>query len=224
MADPVPRNPVPLLILVATLVGLGVAYAYFGATQTGRYEASRSVLNQRSEIRLAMTVRYDAGPLAQEDYRMSDIEGTSRIAYRVLGRNGVQIPIEERPRPTLEPGADVAFLFDELVADGIWELRSKPPRGDTRRHYTVEIAQVAGQGHGSHRFEFTDPHYWATTGGHQFHITLDRNKPVPDLVQLSSTTLVEPRYEKLVAAFRGFGPPSLRSKIVAARARLGERG
>ncbi len=223
-ADPVPRNPIPLLILVATLVALGIAYAYFQTTQTGRYEASRGVLAQRSEIRLAMTVRYDAGPLAQEEYRLSDIEGLSRISYRVLGRGGVQIAIDERPRATLEAGANVAFLFDELVADGIWELRSKPPRGDARTHYIVEIAQVSGTGHGSHRFVFTDPHYWATTGGHQFHITLDKRKPVPDLVRLSSTTLVEPRYENLVAAFRAFGPPSLREKIAAARARLGVRG
>lgn len=218
------RNPIPLLVLVATLIGLGGAYAYFQATQTGRYEAARSVLAQRSEIRLRMTVRYDAGPLSTEEYRMSDIEGVSHVTYRVLGRNGTQITIEERPRATLEQGANVAFLFDELVVDGIWELPKRPPRGDTTTHYEIEIAQVSGPGHGSHGFQFTDPHYWATTGGHQFHIILEKNKPIPDLLRMSSTTLVEPRYEKLVAAFRAFGPPSLRVKMAAARARLGGRG
>ncbi len=217
------QSPIPLFIFIATLIGLGSAYAYFQATQTGRYEAARGVLARRSEIELAMTVRYDRGPLAQEDYRMSDLDGISHLRYRVLGRNGLQITIDERPRATLEEGANVAFLFDELVSDGIWELRSKPPRGDTRTHFDVRIAQLSGDGHGSHRFQFTDPHYWATTGGHQFHITLDKHKPVPDLLRLSSTTLVEPRYGKLVAAFRAFGPPSLRSKMAAARARLGER-
>ncbi len=217
------RNPIPLLVFLATIVGLGAAYAYFQATQTGRYEHARSVLAERSEIRLRMTVQYDAGPLVSEDYEMSDIEGTSHITYRVAGRNGTQIAIEERPRKTLEAGANVAFLFDELVVDGIWELRSKPPRGDTATHYEIEIAQISGTGHGSHRFDFTDPHYWATTGGHQFHIKLAKGKPIPDLLQLSSTTLVEPRYGELVAAFRAFGPPSLRAKIAAARARLGER-
>ena len=217
------RNPIPLLIFVATLIGLGGAYAYFQATQTGRYEAARSVLAQRSEIRLRMTVRHEAGPLASEEYRMSDIEGVSRASYRVLGRNGTQIAIEERPRVTLEEGANVAFLFDELVVDGIWELPSRPPRGDTTTHYDIEIAQVSGTGHGSHRFEFTDPHYWATTGGHQFHITLDKNKPVPDLLQMTSTVVVEPRYAALVDDFRAFGPERFRKKSADARTRAGAR-
>ena len=217
------RNPVPILIFIATVIGLGAAYAYFQSTQTGRYEAARNVLAERSEIRLRMTVRYDKGPLASEDYQMSDIEGVSRVRYTVLGRNNLQITIDERPRRTLEQGANVAFLFDELVQHGIWELRSKPPRGDTATHYDIGIAQVSGSGHGSHEFSFTDPHYWATTGGHQYHITLDKNKPVPDLLQMSSTTLVEPRYGELVSAFRAFGPPSLRAKMAAARGRLGDR-
>jgi hypothetical protein len=218
------RNPIPVLIFVATLIGLGAAYAYFQQTQTGRYEAARSVLAQRSEIRLRMTVRYDKGPLASEEYQMSDIEGTSGVRYTAIGRGGTQITIDERPRRTLEQGANVAFLFDELVQHGIWELRSKPPRGDTATHYDIEIAQVSGSGHGSREIVFTDPHYWATTGGHQFHITLAKNKPIPDLLNLSSTVLVEPRYGELVAAFRAFGPPSLRAKMAAARVRLGEHG
>jgi hypothetical protein len=155
---------------------------------------------------------------------MSDIDGLSKSRYRALGRSGLAITIDERPRVTIDEGPNVAFLFQQAVLDGIWELPSRPPRGDTSTHYTIEVYQLTGDRHGSHRFEFTDPHYWATTGGHQFHITLAKNKPVPDLLTLSSTTLVEPRYEKLVADFREFGPQSFRDKVAAAQTRLRTHG
>lgn len=219
----VARNPIPVLILVAVLVGLGAAYAYFQTTEGTHYAATRKVAAQRSEIRLGMTVTYDHGPLVQERYELSDIEGTSRSSYRALGRGGTQITITERPRVTLEDGANVAFFFDKVVRDGIWELRTKPPRGDTRERFAISIAQLTGEQHGSHRFAFTDPHYWATTGGHQFHIKLAKDKPIPNLLQLSSTTLVEPRYQELVDDFRSFGPSSFRAKVAAAQARLGAR-
>ena len=74
--------------------------------------------------------------------------------------------------------------------------------------------------HGSHEFSFTDPHYWATTGGHQYTIHLDRNKPVPNLLQMSSTVLVEPRYEKIVDAFLDYGSEAFRSKVAAAQSKL----
>ena len=217
------RTPIPVFILVAVLVGLGTAFAYFETTQTPRYAAARKVAAQRSEIRLGMRVTYDRGPLLEEDYALSDIDGTSRSSYRALGRSGTQITITERPRVTLDEGTNVAFFFDRAVQDGVWELRSKPPRGDTRSSYAITIAQVTGDQHGAHRFTFTDPHYWATTGGHQFHITLQKDKPVPNLLQLSSTTLVEPRYQQLVDDFRNFGPSSFRAKVAAAQARLGSR-
>lgn len=215
------RNLTPLLILVAVLVGLGAAYYDFRTTEVSRINQSARVSQQRSEIRLSMTIAYDRGPLVRETYRMADINGTSMLQYQVLGRNNVQITIVERPRPTLQEGVNVAFLFDELVRDGIWDLHSRPPRGDTTVHYTLAITQITGNTHGSHQFAFTDPRYWATTGGRQFHLTLDRNKPLPDLLRMSSTVLIEPRYGQLVVDFRTFGPPSFRDKVDAARKRMG---
>ncbi len=217
------RNLTPLIIFIAVVVGVAVAYVYYRSTEGLRFTQTERVAEQRSEIRLNMAVAYAAGALVRESYAMADINGTSTLQYRVLGRNNVQITITERPQQTLQEGVNVAYLFDELVRDGIWELQSKPPRGNTALVYEVGIAQVTGTAHGSHRFTFTDPHYWATTGGHQFHITLDKHKPIPDLLRMSSTTLVEPRYEKVVADFRSFGPPSFLDKVIAARKRLGAR-
>ena len=218
------RNPIPAFIAVVAIIGLGCAYAYFSFSQTDRYRASRHVLAEKSTIDLRMTVDYERGPIAREDYRMSDDDGISATSYRVLGRGGTEVTVTERPRATLEQGANVADLFGRVVQDGIWELHARPPRGDTTTRYTIAIAQVAGAAHGSYRFSFTDPHYWATTGGHQFHIVLAKGKPLPDLLQLSSTTLVEPRYGRLVEDLRSFGPPAFRAKMLVARERAGGRG
>jgi hypothetical protein len=217
------RNPIPLLILVAALIGLGGAYAFFEQTVVPRYEATRSVLASRSDLELRMLVAYARGPLVEEDYTMRDADGVSSAEYRGIGRNGLQITIAERPRKTIEEGSDVAYLFGQAVQDGIWELRSKPPRGDATARYTISVYQLTGTSHGSYRFSFTDPRYWATTGGHQFHIKLDKNKPLPDLLNLTSTVVVEPRYQKLVDDFRTFGPQSFRTKVAAAQTRLGAR-
>ncbi len=217
-------NPVPILVLLAALVGLGGAYYAFQTTVLPRYTGAHTVLESRSVLRLAMTVRHDDGPIAEEYYEMSDSDGLSKSRYRALGRTGLQITIDERPRTTIEEGPNVAFFFQQAVLDGIWELPSRPPRGDRSTHYTIEVYQLTGDQHGSHRFEFTDPQYWATTGGHQFHITLSKDKPIPNLLTMSSTTLVEPRYEKLVADFRAFGPQSFRDKVAAAQSRLKAHG
>ena len=214
------RNPIPPLILIVALLGLAGAYAFFQSSLVPRYAASRHVLASRSELKIAMRVRHVRGPIAQEDYAMSDVEGVSSSSYRALGRGGLQITIAERPRKTLEDGPNVAYFFQQAAADGVWELRSKPPRGDTSTSYAIDVYQLTGPDHGSHRFTFTDPRYWATTGGHQFTLHLDKNKPVPDLLRMSSTTLVEPRYAKLVDDFRAFGPDSFRKKVAQARARL----
>ncbi len=215
------RNPIPLLILLATLATLAIAYGFFRAAVLPRYQASRNVLVSKSVIRLSLDVRYDRGPLVEETYAMSDVDGVSRSSYRVIGRRGLQISITERPRATIEDGPNVAYFFERAVADGIWQVTSRPPRGDTNAHYTLDVYQLVDGQHGSRHMTFTDPHYWATTGGHQFTIHLDKRKPVPDLLHMTSTTLVEPRYEKIVADFRAFGPASFRQKVAAARVRLG---
>jgi hypothetical protein len=171
-----------------------------------------------------MTVRHATGPIAEEDYQMSDIDGLSQSRYRAVGRTGLAITIDERPRETVEQGPNVAYFFQQAVQDGVWDLTNEPPRGDRSTSYTVDVYQLLGNQHGSRSFTFTDPHYWATTGGHQFHIVLRKGQPLPNLLNMTSTTLVEPRYQKIVDDFRAFGPQSFRDKIVAVQARLKSHG
>jgi hypothetical protein len=215
----VPRKPVALFVTLALFAGVAGMWWLFKANESPRYDAARRVADLPSAIRLSMIVRYKTGAIAEEDYRMADVNGVSSSQYRAVGRNGVAIKLDSLPRETY----DVSFFFEKSVTDGIWELTSRPPRGDMATSYAIDVYQLTGGRHGSRHITFTDPHYWATTGGHQFHIKLERNKPVPNLLELSSTVVVEPRYQKLVDDFRGFGSEEFRSKVAGIQARLGGR-
>lgn len=210
------RNLIPLLIFLAGAAAVAFAWMLFAKTEQDRYDATLKIAHSRSVIKLAMTVHHASGPISDESYLMNDIDGSSSSEYRAVGRSGTTIKVDSLPHQTI----DVSFFFDKVVSDGIWELANRPVRGDATTRYTIEIYQLADKDHGSHRFTFNDPHYWATTGGHQYHIHLDKNKPVPDLLSMSSTVVVEPRYERLVNDFLGFGAQGFREKIVAARAKL----
>jgi hypothetical protein len=210
------RNLIPLLIFLAGAAAVAFAWVLFAMTEQGRYDATLKVAHSRSVIKLGMSIHHATGPISDETYLMNDIDGASSSEYRAIGRTGTTIKVNALPHQTV----DVAFFFDRTVSDGIWELASRPVRGDADTRYTVSIYQMTNGQHGSHSFTFTDPHYWATTGGHQYRIHLDKKKPVPDLLTMSSTIVVEPRYERLVNDFLGFGATSFRAKIAAARAKL----
>ncbi len=212
------RNPVPFLVFLAGLLAVDLTVWFFTTSrESRRYAETQRVATSPSEIRMRLTIHRLNGPIAVEEYRLDDLSGLSTSEYRAVNRKGLSIRVFwALPRET----TDVPFLFDHLVQDGVWELRSKPPRGDTATSYAVDVYQLTNGQHGSHAFAFTDPHYWATTGGHQYTIHLDRNKPVPDLLSLSSTVLVEPRYQKIVNAFEAYGDDAFRAKIANAQDKL----
>lgn len=174
------------------------------------------MLHSPSKVELSMIVDHSGGHVAREAYTMVDDNGRSEAAYAVTDRQGTTARFHE----TI-PGYGVSFLFDRLVADGIWQLTNKPPRGDTSVRFTVAVQQTVGGEHGGRTITFTDPRYWATTAGRQFHIHLDKNKPTPDLLTLDSTSIADPRYAKVVGDFRSFGSPAYKATIRKARMQLG---
>jgi len=210
------RNPVPFLLFVAGVVAVGAMWYAFATTERSRYSQTLKVRQSASDDRIEMRVHHLSGPIADEYYSMEDSNGISTSTYRAVGSNGLTVRVVALPRQTV----DVAFFFDKVVQDGIWELTNKPVRGDASLRYTIQVYQLTNGKHGSRQFTFTDPHYWATTGGHQYQIHLDKNKPVPNLLRMSSTTLVEPRYAKLVDDFLNYGSPDFREKIAAAQAKI----
>jgi hypothetical protein len=211
---------VPALILIGGVSAVVLAYSFFSTTLATRYAKNHAVLNSASAERMSLDVKYDAGPLVEETYAMSDTDGLSKTSYKAVGRNGITVTVEERPRKTLEADANVAYLFGRVVQDGIWKLDTKPPRGNTAAHYRIDVYQLINGEHGSRFFEFTDPHYWATTAGHQFTIHLDKGKPIDEsMIRMTSSIPAEPGYQALVADFETFGPASFRARVAAEKKR-----
>jgi hypothetical protein len=213
------RFPTTLVIVAIAVLGLAGGWLLFYPIESQRFHQVAAVRNERSAIHLVETITYAKGPISREELRLDNNNGVSVASYAVADRKGTIARFNE---PIT--GYDVTFAFDLLVRDGIWELQT--PRvfhGNTDTVYTVSIEQVAGSRSGSHRFSFADPHWLATAAGNQYEIHLDKHKPVPteaDLLRLRSTSNADPRYEKIVADFSGFGPPRFKKTVAAARAKL----
>ncbi|MDQ6825602.1 MAG: hypothetical protein M3Z14_00150 [Candidatus Eremiobacteraeota bacterium] len=207
------------MIFLGAVVAIAIGWRIFFGTESTRYRQAQKVAASHSVIDLRMLVSYDTGRLRDEEYRLRDIDGNSMVQYRATGANGKTYTIISPP----SRGYTVSFFFDQVVQDGIWQIENKPERGDASAHYTVSISQVAQNERGSRKVTFTDPHYWAVTAGRQFRIHLDPRKPTPDLLKLASTSVADPRYQKIVSDFRSAGSPSFRRKVkeVQAKSRMG---
>ena len=210
------RFPTTLLIVVLAVIGIIVGWRLYYQAESQRYQAVSTVRAQRSELHLVETVTHEKGPIAQEEWRLDNVNGTSSATYSAQNRAGTRIAKFTEPIP----GYDVTFAFEKLVQDGIWELQTRPLKGNTADVFSIRVAQVAGDRSGTHHFVFTDPHYLATTAGRQYTIHLDKNKPVPDLLTLKSTSTADDRYAKIVSDFTSFGPPRFKKTVAAAREKL----
>jgi hypothetical protein len=210
------RSIVPLFVLLAGLVAVAGGWLLFERTERASYDAAHRIAHAPSEIRMSLVIRRERGPIVEEEYRLVDLDGVSSAEYRGTARTGMQVKIASLPRRT----TDVSFTFGKAVLDGIWDLPSKPLRGDTATRYEISVYQAIGEQHGAYRFTFTDPAYWAANAGREYHIRLDRAKPLPNILQLEGTTLSEPRYGRLVADFLAYGTPAFKARVAATQARL----
>jgi hypothetical protein len=171
------------------------------------------VLQAPTVLDLRLTIAYAKPPIYQEQYVIRNNNGLSTAQYKITGYSGKVVTITIPPAKRY----DMTFFFEDVVADGIWQLTNRPPRGNTDVRYTLYVHEIANRRQGSRTITFTDPHYWAVTAGRQYEIHLSPNSPTPDLLKLQSTTLADPRFEKIVRAFRSFGPASFRQKILQAQ-------
>ncbi len=208
------RSVFSFLVAAFIIVGVVAVLFHLHGFELARSGRVARIVNAPSAIYLGLTVRYDKPPIYEERWRMQDVNGISTSQYRITGYSGKVVTITAPPDKVYT----VSFFFGRLVQDGIWKITNRPPRGNTSVHYTVYVKQVVQKQTGSRTVTFTDPHWWAVNAGRQYQITLSKNQPVPNLLKLQSTTLADPRYEKIVTAFRSFGPPSFRRKVQQARA------
>lgn len=209
------RFPTTPLIIILVLIATIVGWRLFAHNEHERYVAVNRVRQSRSEVRIEYSVEHLNGRIAKEVWDLQNINGRSVASYAVTDRRGNVARFDE---PVVN--YDVTFAFEKLVQDGIWELQSRPLRGKGGAIYRVHIAQVADVASGQHTFVFTDPHYLATSAGREYHIHLDRNKPVPDLLHLDSTSTDDNRYQKMVDDFNGFGSPRFKRTIADAREKV----
>ncbi|MDP9017564.1 MAG: hypothetical protein M3N19_04525 [Candidatus Eremiobacteraeota bacterium] len=210
------RNPIPVLITIGAFAAVIIGWLIFADSEKTRYHQVQQVKASKSDVHLRMSVAYDTGPVESEEYQMQDLNGRSHAEYRITARGGKTYTITS---PTTQTYT-VPFFFERLVQDGIWKISNRPQRGDINAHYTLAIAQEVQNEHGSRTIKFTDPHYLATTAGRQFQIHLDKNKPTPDLLHLSSTSTADNRYQLLVNDFRAFGTDGFRKKVADVQARV----
>ncbi|MBV9148280.1 MAG: hypothetical protein JO024_00325, partial [Candidatus Eremiobacteraeota bacterium] len=195
----------PAFALVVSLAAVAAVIAgwilFFAKPETARYHATQKVANSSSDLHVGMNVRYASGPITSEEYRMADRNGSSTASYRIVGTNGKVYTITTPPIESYT----VPFFFERVVADGIWKVVNRPPRGDRSIAYALHVDQAVQGERGSRTVTFTDPQYWATTAGRQYEIHLDRNKPTPSLLQLSGSAIADKRYQAIVNDFRNFG-------------------
>ena len=104
----------------------------FYHSETSRFAAVKNVRNQRSELHFGETIVHAKGPIARETWRLDNIDGVSSAAYSAENRAGTRVAKFTEPIT----GYDVTFAFEKLVQDGIWQLQTRPLRGnpDPRLH------------------------------------------------------------------------------------------
>jgi len=209
------RFPIELFIVVLAAVMLVLGWRIYGAGEMGRFGPAVHAQKAPSELYARLTVRYTKGPVLEEHYDMSDVEGVSTFSYRVRGYSGRQITVSA-------PAArvyDVSFFFGRLDQDGIWQLTDKPPLPGADPAYTVYVKQLADYKTGERTVTFTSPEYWASKAGHQYEIDLSKGVP-KDLVFIAGSRAGDARYEQIVKDFLAFGPDEFRRNVAAAQARV----
>jgi hypothetical protein len=203
--------------IVAVLACIAGAWVFF-ADEIPRSHAVEKLLARPSYIKLGMRVDYPDGHIASEEYTLINDNGKSEAKYAVTDRRGSVARFSNKIE-----GYDVSFAFGKAVQDGIWELNTKHRRALDEVAYTVRVEQTADGGHGTRSFSFTNPQYWASAAGRQYHIVLDPKKPAPseqDILKLESTSNAEPRYLEIVNDFKTFGSPAFKRTVAKAREQL----
>ncbi len=209
------RFPIEIFTVVLAVVMLVIGWFIYGTGEMGRFAPAVHAQRAPSRLYATLRIRYDHGPIYEEEYRMTDIEGTSTFQYRVRGFNGKEVTVSAPPARMY----DVSFFFGRLDQDGIWQLVNRPALANANAHYTVYVKQLADYKQGERTVTFTSPRYWATTGGHEYAIDLSKGVP-HDLVHMQSSQVADPRYEQIVKDFRDFGPDEFRHNVATAQAHV----
>jgi hypothetical protein len=204
-------TPIEIGLIVLVVVGLFIGWRYYIPREFHGYGPAVKAQKAPSALYARLMIRYTKPPIYEEEYRTQDVEGVSSFEYRIRSYNCNEITIKA-PAGRMY---DVSFFFGKLNDDGIWQLVDRDPRPDADAFYTVYVKQLADYREGDRTVTFTNPHYWATSGGQQFQIDLSKRN-ASDILHMQGTKL---QYETIVNDFRNFGPEQFRANVRAAQAR-----
>lgn len=209
------------VILFAAMIVAGIlTYVYFFHPFMAEQPQVEHVINENSVWSVTMQEYLMHGPLSAETYRISNDNGKTTIFYSATNRAGTVT--KEFTAPLVGPSG--TFLFEDLRANGLWELDDRPVRPNPVDEYVIEVDQTLGDEGGTHSFSFSDPAFWATTHSQEFNLHLPAKGPISGVngatMGVAGRSLREPRYFKIVQEIRAFGPPSIAAAQVKIRSEL----
>jgi hypothetical protein len=207
-----------LVIVVIIAVG-SVAYLFFLKPFIAQQPQLDKVLYANSTWTVTMQIYKQRGPISAETYRIANDNGATRMFYSATNADGSVTKQFDVPLA----GPTGTFLFEQLRADGIWDLDDKPVRPHSTEQYVIEVDQTLGDQGGSRAFGFSDPQYWATTKAQEISIRLPaKSMRRFNLTQVATAAhpLREPRYLKIVDEIKSFGPQSITQAEALIRSEL----
>jgi hypothetical protein len=208
------------LLIVATLVLAVISYVFFFRPFIREEPKVLGVLNENSTWSVTMQQYLRGGPLAGQTYRITNDNGKTTMFYAATNRAGTET--KEFDVPLIGP--EGTFLFEELRADGIWDVDDRPMRPHPVDEYVIEVDQTLGDEGGNRSFGFSDPAYWATTHAQQFDLKLPAKSSGADQTVYGAPgeQLRDPRYLQIVSAIERFGPSTVLEAESRIRAELAE--
>ncbi len=215
------RESTRALLVLAVMVAIGaVTWIFFFKPFLATEPKVRDVINANSTWSVTLQEYHLEGLLSEETYRISNDNGKTTLFYAATNR--AKTVTKEFTAPIAGPSG--TFLFEDLRADGIWELEDRAVRPHPLDEYVVEVDQTLGDEGGTRSFSFSDPKYWATTKAQEFNLKLPPSGPISGpaapAMGVAGRSLREPRYLQIVDAIHAFGPPSVLNAEARIRSQL----
>jgi len=197
-----------LLFAVIAVVGV-ISYQYFLRPFIEQEPQVQQVLTENSTWSVTLQEYILSGPIAAQTYRLSNDNGRTTMFYAATNRAGTET--KEFTVPLVGP--EGTFLFEQLRADGIWDVDEKAVRPDPKLECIMEVDQTLGDDGGTRSFSFSDPRFWATTTAKEYDLKLPPKGAIGDsalsAVGSGGKDLRDPRYLEMVQAIEAFGPSTV---------------
>jgi hypothetical protein len=201
------------IVIGSIVAAIVLGYFLFFRPWLPQYDAVRQVQNENSTWTVTMQCYYTSGAIESETYRIANDNGKTSLLYSATDRSGLVTKQFDVPLA----GPEGTFLFEQLRADGIWDLDDKPARPNEKELYVIEVDQTLGDEGGSRAFTFTDPSYWATTNSLEYKVRMPAAGASAAPIDIGAgVPRRDDHYLKLVQEIRSFGPPT----VLAAESRI----